>query len=85
MKTQLFQNAYNVAYTTNDNYQIELSINNKLFTLENDNELDSCNIFDTLTGEFLDEIAYFQFNVDLLVNDYPNDLILDYIISNLID
>ena len=85
MKTQLFQNAYNVAYTLNEFGQIELSVNNILFTLENDVKQDVCFILDTLTGEYIDEIACYQFDVNLKVSDYPNDLILDYIVTNLID
>lgn len=85
MKTQLFQNIYNVAYATNEFNQIELSINQFLFTLENDNETDGTTIFDTVTGEILDEIACLTFDVNLSVNDYPNDMILDYIVTNLIN
>ena len=85
MTTQLFQNFYNVAYVSYANNKIELSINNILFTLENDKELDSCNVYDAFTGIFLDEIACYQFDTSLGVNDYPNDMILDFIVTNLID
>jgi hypothetical protein len=87
MKTneQTFQDFYKVVYLSNEFNQIELSINQYLFTLENDNETDGCIIFDTFSGEILDQIACLQFDVNLLASEYPNDVILEYIVTNLID
>lgn len=85
MKTQLFQNAYHVAYALNEFDEIELSINNFLFTLKYDDKYNSSIIFDTLTGDYMDKIDCFQFDVNLKISDYPNDFILDYIVTNLID
>jgi hypothetical protein len=82
---QTFKNFYQVAYVSNKYNQIELSINQFLFTLENDNKADCCNVFDTFTGEFLTEIACYKFDTELSINDYPNDLILEYIVTNLIE
>ena len=87
MKTneQTFKNFYKVAYLSNEFNQIELSINNILFTLENDLECDCCNVYDTFSGVLLDEIVCLQFDANLLASEYPNSTILEYIVTNLID
>lgn len=82
-QTQFFKQVYLVKFLATKTNKIELSINNKLFMLENDKETDCCNVYDILSGDFIDDIKLFQFNVELSVNDYPNDVILEYIIEHL--
>lgn len=83
MKTQKFQNAYNIAYVKNDNGKIELSINNFIFILDNDVVTNSCEVYES-NDDYIDSISGFHFDVNLSVNEYPNDIILDYIVTNLI-